>query len=215
MFTWLALPDLPPVPDHFVDRAISAVQDPNFCNEITANYEVTNQATSYRTRKLLRDGKETNSLYLSGKRIGEDWEHWVKQNIVPEFHETGVRVATGENTTTHGAHADSWQGNPPRASYKFYYLLQSGGEQVETVFYKQTDCPVERQPTKQNPVTIYDYSSIQEIDRVKFSVGQWVLLNTNILHGVENVIGQRINLTVIAFADTVKLSVCNPNKSQN
>lgn len=210
MFTWLPMLAIPPVPQHFVDRALDMVHSPDFQNEISNHYNKSPNSHKFEERKLLKDGKEINTLCLRGKRLGDDWEQWVRENIISEFVNTGVRIALGENTTVHGAHADTWTGDPTRATCKFYYLLEDGGDNVETIFYKEKNQPLERKSTPQHPVTIYDYSTIEEIERFKIPLNQWILLNTNVLHGVENVTGKRTHLTVTVYKDLVKLSVSTP-----
>lgn len=207
MFTWLPMTGLPSVPQHFVDRAFDIVKDPNFKSEISGHYNKNSNSHSFEERKLLIDGKEINTMCLRGKRLGDDWEQWVKENVVSNFVNTGVRISLGEDTSVHGAHADQWAGDPPRATYKFYYLLDAGGDSVETIFYQEKNQPFERISTKQNPVVIYDYSTIEEIERFKIPLNQWILLNTNIIHGVENITGLRTHLTIIVYKDSIDLCV--------
>jgi len=206
MFTWLPMLAMPPVPPHFANRAIEITQEPDFQSEISDHYNKSPSSHAFEQRKLLKDGKEINTLCLRGKRLGSDWELWVRENVISEFVNTGVRIALGEDTTVHGAHADQWAGDPPRPTYKFYYLLDNGGDNVETIFYKEKNQPLERESTKQNPVAIYDYSTLEEFERIKLPLNQWILLNTNVIHGVENITGPRTHLTVIVYKDSVKLS---------
>jgi hypothetical protein len=86
-------------------------------------------------------------------------------------------------------------------------LIDPGGDNVRTVFYREHGHPVERHSAWGNPTRCDDYNDLVEIDSVKFPVGQWVLLNTGILHGVENITGSRINLTVVFESSKTKLTL--------
>lgn len=206
MFTWLPMLAIPPVPQHFVDRALDIVHSPDFQSEISIHYNQSSNSHTFEERKLLKDGKEINTLCLRGKRLGDDWEQWVRENVISNFVNTGVRITLGEDTTVHGAHADQWAGEPPRPTYKLYYLIDNGGDNVETIFYREKNQPLERESTKQHPVAIYDYSSLEEVERFKIPLNQWILLNTNVIHGVENITGPRTHLTIIVYKDSIKLS---------
>ena len=137
-----------------------------------------------------------NVLTLS---LGDDWDAWVKENIYSDIVNTGGRVSVGNDTTTHGAHADSQHNGIP--VYKLYYLLESGG--ATTVFFREHGHPIERVGTTENICHCDDYSKLEVLDKVQFPVGQWVLLNTNILHGVEDVTGDRINLAVMLATNDI------------
>jgi hypothetical protein len=79
--------------------------------------------------------------------------------------------------------------------------VDRGGDDATTYFFQQKGHPVEREGHPTNITLCDDYSQLEIIDQIQFPLNQWVLLNTNILHGVENVTGSRINLVVI-FAST-------------
>jgi hypothetical protein len=70
-----------------------------------------------------------------------------------------------------------------------YNVLDSGGE---FVFWQEEGCPItrsflERQVKK-------DYSKLKEICRFKPPVKTWYLINSQVIHSVENLTGKRINL---------------------
>ena len=190
LFTWLPL-NLPQPPAEFIERTIELAEQA--CAKQVENTAINQGDPSYANRKLLKDGKEINSRIQYGYTLGKDWEAWVKENIYSDFINAGGRVSVGEDTTTHGAHADSQhQGIPV---YKLYYLIESGG--ATTVFFREHGQSIERVGTTENICHCDDYSKMEVIDKVQFPIGQWVLLNTNILHGVEDITGPRINLAVM------------------
>ena len=140
-----------------------------------------------------------------GIELGEDWHDWIKANVMTDYIGTGARVSAGEDTTIHGAHTDCWLFGKP--CYKLYYLIDRGGEDAMTYFFKEKGQPIERKGTMENIVFVDDYSTLEIIDTVRFPINQWVLFNTNILHGVENVTGSRTNLVVIFDDVDIKLKL--------
>jgi len=197
---------LPTPPCEFVDLAIElARQD-------VPNTAINQLDPKFLKRQIVKDGKVSNSRIQQGYELGADWETWVRNNIMETFVSTGGRYSAGDNTTIHGAHVDSRYNNVP--VYKLYYLVDRGGEDATTYFFQQKGHPVEREGHPTSITYCDDYLQLDTIDQVQFPLNQWVLLNTNILHGVEDVTGSRVNLVIIFASadiaqDLAKLSVLN------
>jgi len=206
IFTWLPMSHLPTPPCEFVDLAIElARQD-------VPNTAINQLDPKFLKRQIVKDGKVSNSRIQQGYELGADWETWVRNNIMETFVSTGGRYSAGDNTTIHGAHVDSRYNNVP--VYKLYYLVDRGGEDATTYFFQQKGHPVEREGHPTSITYCDDYLQLDTIDQVQFPLNQWVLLNTNILHGVEDVTGSRVNLVIIFASadiaqDLAKLSVLN------
>ena len=192
------MPHLPKVPEHFVKMALAkahAMDGPN--------YNLDRYNSSYLDRQLIRDGKTIGSRYQYAMTMDTEWEAWVDQNIMQDYHNTGVRVSVGRpGDSYHGAHVDS-QHDPTQPTYKLYYLLDRGGDAAETCFYWEKGQPIERSSLWGNPTKCDDYSKLEIMERVRLPMQEWVLLNTGILHGVENVTGSRVNLTVVMSGNQV------------
>ena len=194
IFTWLPL-DLPHPPAKFIALATELGHNMANNHKNIKNTALNQNDNGYADRLLLKDGKEIKSRIQYGYELGKEWETWVKENIIENFHMTGGRYSYGEDTTTHGPHSDTvfkdtW-------TYKLYYLLDPGGPDVKTIFFQEHGQPIMRRGTKENICHCDDYSKLDTIDELKFPMGRWVLLNTSVLHGVENVTGTRLNLVVI------------------
>lgn len=207
MFTWLPLPQLPHPPQEIIDRALSIGHNPDV-------YKMDNSALNtkdkdYKNRIITKtDGTKTKTRIQFGVNLGLDWEEWVKENIIENFVNTGLRIsAYTEYTTTHGAHSDGWFNGKPSA--KLYYLLETGGDNVITSFYKEQGQPLERYGDPANMCSCLDYSKLDLLSQTVFPKHQWVLLNTDILHGVENIEGDRINLAILINKDQLKLTLIN------
>jgi hypothetical protein len=190
VFTYIPLPLMPKVPQRFVDLALKTVEEKYDTDESALGWTY-NYDPSYTERKINIDGEEFGSNVQRAYTLGADWEKWVKENIVTEFFDrAAVRVAHGGHQYT-GAHID-----PPGPKWKLYYLLQTGGDNVTTSWYKEKDQPLVRFSGTDNVICVSDYSKLELIDRTILPLNQWVLLNTNILHGVENITGRRINISI-------------------
>lgn len=199
MFTWLPQPQIPNPPQRFIDQALRAATNyGDFQNTALNQLD-----PKYKNRKLIKDGQRTNSRMQYGIDLGKDWQDWVCNNIMDDYISTGARVSAGENTTTHGAHCDSWiEGKP---CYKLYFLVDRGGDRAVTCFFREKGQPLERQGTLENIVYVDDYDQLDVIDEVRFPMQQWILFNPNILHGVENVTSARTNLVVIFNDASIKV----------
>jgi hypothetical protein len=211
MFTWLPLYDLPSVPQIFVERCFNILKDPNNAppSAIGAHYG----GAAYEDRQIVNGDKITNTRYLKGFSLGADWEQWVRENIISEFFNTGFRISTGKNTETHGPHIDStdmskYGGEPGsrRVHWKLNYLLTQGGEEATTVFFREKGKEID-QSHSQTTTSIDDYSFVEEIERVKFPLNKWILLNTGVVHGVHHVTDHRINLTVMVPHNSLSFSI--------
>ena len=192
MFIYLELPDLPQPPQKFIDKAYELV------NTVDIEKDNTILGTCYQsdylTRKLIKNGVEMNSRVQHGYDMGDDWESWVKENIISEYIETSVRLSVGEDTTEHGPHCD----NPDK--WKLYYLIDYGvdGENAVTSFYYDVGKPLEITGNTCDDGHYYvnDIDRLIPVYQAKFPLGKWIILNGLILHGVQNAGIGRLNFQV-------------------
>ena len=183
MFTWLPMPHLPKPPDHFIKRAHEIAQQHDLLDTLANTV-----SPDYLTRVVVKNNKEKISRYQRSRSMGEDWNDWVRNNLVTEFIETGLRVSLPVSDI-HGPHTD------PMRKWKLYYLIERGGHAAVTKFYKEHGRPAVRDLSDSN-VVCNNMDMLEEIDSVQWPEQQWVLLNTMVLHSVEFVEGLRYNLTV-------------------
>lgn len=189
LFTWILMPQLPSVPEHFVKLALDKVNDPTEPNQ---NFTLNITTQEYMNRKLILNGEQINSRCQVNFDMGIKWKTWVRENIINTFQETGVRKSVGDSTVT-GPHVD----NPGKL--RFYYLLDSGGDNVETVWYIKPGKPAVFDMTTWDKPYPYSYNNIDDLivlDRAQFPLNTWILFNGYILHGVHNVTRDRINFNV-------------------
>jgi hypothetical protein len=183
MFTWLPMTHLPDPPEIFTQRASDLSGRTNLPDLV----DLMNLAP-YRVRSVQRKGTIVQSRSQKGRDMGADWAQWVRENIVDDFIETGLRVSEPVSDT-HGAHTD------PLRKWKLYYLLERGGEDAVTCFYKQKGYPIVRDLTDQM-IVCDNMDELELIEQVTWPMNQWVLINTMIIHSVENIQGYRYNFTI-------------------
>lgn len=183
MFTWLPMAHLPHPPEIFLQRAHDLLQRTDLPDLV--DYM---SLQSHRVRSVQRKGTIVQSRSQKSRDMGEDWDTWVRENIVDDFIETGLRVSEPVSDT-HGAHTD------PLRKWKLYYLLERGGGDAITCFYKEKGQPVVRDHSDEM-IVCNNIDELEVIDQVQWPMRQWVLLNTMIVHGVEGIQGHRTNFTV-------------------
>ena len=179
MFTYLPLPSLPSVPEKFIDLAIEISQRADLTTYV--------DPSNYKAREVVKDGKTHVSRRQLAVELGPDWDQWVRENIVTDFSDTGVRICFDNGSSIQGPHVDR-----PFGKYKIYYLITPGGEKVVTSWYKEKNCPLFRE---RNTV-VNDYSYLEIVDSIQIPTGRWILFNTNILHDVTGLESTRMNLVV-------------------
>jgi len=189
LFTWMPLPDLPKVPDRFIAHGLNLIADASGPDQ---NLELGIVDQGYYDRKLIKNGQEIATRRQTNYNMGAEWEAWVGDNIFPTFEETGLRISQGPANYS-GPHVD----NPGKI--RFFYLIDRGGENTETVFYLRPGEPAIFDMDNWHHPRPYTYNNIDNLivlDRAKFPLNTWVLFNGYILHGVENVTAPRIFLSV-------------------
>jgi len=188
----MPLPHLPQVPENFIKIAHNLMdENPNGPKVDAAIYDPKMNLANYDNRKLYKDGKIIESRKQKGHEMPLEWNQWVRDNIVPEFIETSLRISVG-NSETHGAHCDFGR------KWKLYYLLERGGNDATTYFFKQKGFPIVREDcdNSNSLITVTDYSELEVIESVQWPLNSWVALNTMILHGVDNIVERRSNFTI-------------------
>jgi hypothetical protein len=208
MFTYVILNNLPKIPDHFLTKVaeIQKSMTGNFTPERRANldnfvYKPVNTVVmnpKYRGRVMDIDGKQIPTTYSSRISMGEDFNHWIKDNIYPPGivpEEVGIAFIPGQQidggSSHQGAHVDSTR------NYALIYLLDPGGDNVITTWYKEEGQPTYRpRKTDLDQLTVNDYTRLIEIDSVCLPTNCWVLFNARTLHDVANIETLRVSFHI-------------------
>ena len=187
------LHDLPPLPKHFVYEILDTVQDSS--RRKTKTFHNVPGRKEYRERVLtLADGSQCQSVTSEKWSISAELEHWLQNNIQSQWIDVGINQ---HNIVSHvmGPHVDDIKNEI------IIYVIDPGGTNVETVWWQQKGFPIER-PDKLPANTDgfftshNNYQDLIELDRVCISPGQWVRMNTLVLHSVENITATRTILKI-------------------
>jgi hypothetical protein len=192
MFTYIAQPQLPAVPQKFIDRAFTLIDNqPEDDCAISKNM----YTSDWKNRKVLHNGILKSTRVQKVFELGADWDEWIRSHITNEWVESGVRLSDAE-TDLHAAHTDY---NP---LVKLYYPLERGGEYAITRWYQEKNQPIVRNPR----TSVNDMNSVDVISEIQFEIGRWYLFNTQILHGVENLQGRRVSIQISMSPDSTFIS---------
>jgi hypothetical protein len=181
MFTYRVLKNLPKVPQYFIDRAL-AKKKLLFTNNVNDNLP-----NWYKDRKLIVDGKEESTAHQQTADLENDFTIWCKKYIHSEGFDCQVSMTNHQKGKYWGPHTDLTR------EFTIIYLLESGGPDAETVFYLEPGKPVRRSEFQE---VCNDYSKLVVLERNKFPLHEWIILDAMILHGVENITEPRISFQI-------------------
>jgi len=181
MFTYVVLKNLPDVPESFVTAAYEMLK---FAD---TDVPIDNLSDAYKSRKLIIDGEKKSVTFQTRMDINEEFYKWVHENIHPEGFDCGVSFTNSKFGTHQGPHTDLTR------DFTMLYLLEPGGPETETVWYEEIGQPIIR---TQRQAVCNDFSKLRALERVKFPLPKWILLNAMCLHGVENIAKVRMSFQV-------------------
>jgi hypothetical protein len=185
MFTHIALPHLPQVPESLYSKFLDIDLD---STPIEQDMNYTSVSNSFRQRIVKRDGVDLPTRTQRQLNLGSLANQWVFENMFSGtdtswFVSFGISFSRG--APIHGPHSD------PRR-WAMFYLLDRGGNDAHTSFWLENGHTVEREGN----VTVNDYDKLTLIDRFQWPVKQWVLFNPRIIHSVENLADTRKSLQI-------------------
>lgn len=167
-------------PQKFIDLALTA--DPvQYGSRSTTNYYKPGKDPIAK-RHLTSCGQEKKSIRLPKYDMPEEFANWVRNHITDKFLEAAVALSDKGNGGGLGPHTDRAR------DYCLMYVIKSGGDHVRTSFWQER-----QQPLVRRRFTFIDnYDMLELIDEGNFKEGRWLVMNTLILHSLENVQDRRI-----------------------
>jgi hypothetical protein len=178
--------DFPHVPEELIARAYAKIGSE--LSTLPEDKPIRYHWDAIKQEIITVDGVEKVNAPNMGYNLDDETVEWVHKNII-DRDITNIRVSVSNSTPekdTNGAHCDLSR------NYTLLYLLDSGGEDHQTVFYQEQDKPIQRSNGERCP----DHSRLTIIDSIKVPLRKWVLLNATILHGVINIPKPRISIQV-------------------
>jgi len=180
--------DLPHPSQEIIDQAYRALELREKIGFYNPDLHSLPGHDEYRTRVVkYKDGSPAASTASYRYWISDEFDDWVREHAQQDPKGCGINVF--ENGILVAPHVDASR------LYNIQYVLETGGDEVDTVWYREKGREIERPDLRGNfnlSDTIDDYSRVEEIDRVRIPVGKWISLNVGILHAVENMQSRRV-----------------------
>lgn len=193
LYTYAYL-DLPNLPQSIIDAAWQALEKNKNNHEVKVNNWLSRPGyADYEYRNFtLKNGQEVKTIKSHRYSIGEEFDTWVKEHCQLDPAPCGVAVYD-DHSSFFAPHVDISR------DYTFVYMLDLGGNNVETTWYRQQGYNLVRPDLKSvfDPdVITKNFDTLEEVDRIKLPLHKWVCLNASILHAVENIESTRVGIQI-------------------
>jgi hypothetical protein len=147
-----------------------------------------------KNNKLLSPCRYKVSTSVDGRLI-----KWIKENVkgIKSF-EIFLQVINHDTGGVHIVHSDI------NRTYALNYMIDTGGDNAWTSWYREKDMPIRRSKTKINTQSdngYVGYENLELLETVKFEKKKWYLISTNVLHDVDEVVGIRSSVSISINAD--------------
>ena len=184
--------DLPKIPAKFINDLLVVFQQAH--SDDTSKHPV----PEYESRKIINLHPDSDIVSARSKRYdtADDFKLWVSDHVAASWTECSASITKSGPGGIHGAHTD-WSRH-----WALIYVIQSGGQECQTVWYKEKDQPVIRSDLG---CFVNDYSLLQTLDHVIMHENAWYVIDTKCLHGVENIEHDRLTVQIgLQHLDAVK-----------
>jgi hypothetical protein len=161
---------------------------PNIIATIDLDYQPRPEESFANIQRQVKNWNRHDTTAGINQRITHaEFDVWAKENISQHFKYSGVNyvvVDTQRAPITTGAHTDATR------DYALFYTLQSGGDTAELYFWQEKNQELAR-PRK---TYVDDLTQLTRLDSLRLPLHQWVLIRTDVLHSVENLYHNRVQL---------------------
>ena len=171
------------VPEHFLENCFESAKN----TTTILNPHVKGASNG---RALYKNGQlHGYSSGFSLQDVSDEFEQWVKDNIVANFRYAGIGSTTPGREHC-GPHRDQSR------DYSLLYIIKMGGDDTCTQFWEK------KIPDK--PQFYYDnYDDFDLVHEIRPTLHQWYLLNAKKVHTVENIKDGRISVQISLTEDQV------------
>ena len=125
----------------------------------------------------------------------QEYLDWIRNNITMEFDESNSGVMFFD--TPQLPHTDTTR------KFVLLYNVETGGPDASLVFWQEDRHPILRE----RGLAVDRGAHLKELERIPGPAGCWYLMNTQVLHSVENVSERRLNLQ-ISFKENYPVNLC-------
>jgi hypothetical protein len=140
-----------------------------------------------------KNGIEIVNSPLTRQPLDYKTTQWCKQNISPKFHSLVINhqgaVDTGSTAVPHTDTTRQWT---------LMWFTDVGGTEVKTVFWQERGFDAVREP-RYYPKR---YEDLIELESHVFEPHRWVLINSQVIHSVENIQSVRKSIQIGFWKDS-------------
>lgn len=212
------MPDLPPVPQQFVDLALETAKNwqdhvDSLVNRLSITFE--NQESRFVTPTkgsslASKPYVEFDGTTVSGRQqprinLSNEWQQWVRENISDRVTDTGVSTSIPTNKEDSiDSQAGTLHSDGAR-KFALFYILKKTNDDQWTRWYQPESGPLISTLTVDGVAgNILDLNKnkVVMVDEICMPVGAWVYTDVRVLHQATNHQGERIAIHV-SFQDDV------------
>ncbi len=143
----------------------------------TTSWPVTSDIELTRKKQTFNAG-----IYIKNT-VSKELEEWCRNNIIKEWGDIGFSCINGPCL---GPHMDQYR------LYTLQYIIDTGGPEVDTVFYDAAHDKVKMLPR----FKFNCYDDLVATDSYRVTSDTWCLIDGRNIHSVENIKTQRIALQI-------------------
>lgn len=197
---------LPPVPDFLIDQSLDIIAGntsiknmQSGVGRIDISSSGTSIASSYDRYIELNSGEVVRGANVERFPFTEEFYSWFEENIYSGIRKCNPIQLSSQvikNGSVLQTHTDG-----PRGPYVLSYLIDAGGEEVDTIWYQQDGHPVFRNPGFS---ILYD-KGLTEIFKIRVKPFSWAIMNTKALHGVRFMTRPRTMISVGLYPKELNL----------
>jgi len=176
-FLYKTFDSIPPPPQHIIDG-------------IDLNFRPAKSQIGYFHERTLKNWNGYNiKAGVNTRQAYPEFETWVKENVTRHIVDAGVNYVSLDATDiprSTGAHTDGVR------EYVLMWDIDAGGEDAALHYWQEKGKNLYRPPKTQGE----DLTMLDLVGRVQLPKNQWILVDTRILHSVENLHRTRITLHI-------------------
>lgn len=168
-------PNLPPMPQELIGAPDA--------------YDNTQQLARQIDRIVTRGGIKIINTTYDRYQVSQEIKDWVHTHIGTDYTDIGVSIHGAGWATPHHDTSRNWT---------LIWLLDQGGPEVDTIFWREEGKPYYRPLVKEYPLT---YDNLTEVCRHRGELNTWYLINSQVLHSIEPMIRGGRTALQIGFWD--------------
>ena len=187
---------VPPPPEALIKQAFELKELAKQGKFASDTFRDTPHRPSLRT--LIKDGKEYQNAFTNTV-IAAEHQEWAEEHIGQKCNDIRISLTTVGNSKN-GPHIDITR------SYSFIYLLDHGGEEHETCFYREKNHNSMFRPLGHY---VNNYDDLELVAKTNFPLNRWFLINAGVLHSIENIPNGRLSIQM-SFAGLPNFKFIDP-----